>query len=180
MTSASSSRPPSPVPVMRRVGDAFVADGATVVGDVRLGRDTNVWYGAVLRGDDAPLTVGDRSNLQDGVVMHADTDVRNDVAEDVTVGHGAILHGTRVERYVLVGMGAILLGRSVIGEGSIVAAGCVVSEGLVVPPWSLVVGVPARVVKTLDPGKRKADALEIALGYVGKAKDHATGRWKRL
>ncbi len=167
-------------PPMRRVGDAFVAAGATVVGDVRLGRDTNVWYGAVVRGDDAPLTIGDRTNLQDGVVMHADTDVRNDIAEDVTVGHGAILHGTRVERYALIAMGSVLLGRSVIGEGSIVAAGCVVPEGMVVPPWSLVVGVPGRVVKTLDPEKRRANALEIALGYVRKATDHATGRWKRL
>ncbi len=167
-------------PPMRRVGDAFVAAGATVVGDVRLGRDTNVWYGAVVRGDDAPLTIGDRTNLQDGVVMHADTDVRNDIAEDVTVGHGAILHGTRVERYALIAMGSVLLGRSVIGEGSIVAAGCVVPEGMVVPPWSLVVGVPGRVVKTLDPEKRRANAIEIALGYVRKATDHATGRWKRL
>lgn len=167
-------------PIMRRVGDAFVAAGATVVGDVRLGRDTNVWYGAVVRGDDAPLTIGDRTNLQDGVVMHADTDVRNDLAEDVTVGHGAILHGTRVERYALIAMGAVLLGRSVIGEGSIVAAGCVVPEGMVVPPWSLVVGVPGRVVKTLDPEKRRANAIEIALGYVRKANDHASGRWKRL
>jgi carbonic anhydrase/acetyltransferase-like protein (isoleucine patch superfamily) len=129
---------------MRRVGDAFVAAGATVVGDVRLGRDANVWYGAVVRGDDAPLTIGDRTNLQDGVVMHADTDVRNDIAEDVTVGHGAILHGTRVERYALIAMGSVLLGRSVIGEGSIVAAGCVVPEGMVVPPWSLVVGARPR------------------------------------
>lgn len=167
-------------PVMRRVGDAWIAAGATVVGDVRLGRDTNVWYGAVVRGDDAPLTVGDRTNLQDGVVMHADTGVRNDLAEDVTVGHGAVLHGTRVERYALIAMGAVLLGRSVVGEGSIVAAGCVVSEGMVIPPWSLVVGVPARIVKTLDPGPRRANAIEIALGYVGKAKDHASGRWKRL
>lgn len=167
-------------PPMRRVGDAFVAAGATVVGDVRLGRDTNVWYGAVVRGDDAPLSIGDRTNLQDGVVMHADTDVRNDIAEDVTVGHGAILHGTRVERYALIAMGSVLLGRSVIGEGSIVAAGCVVPEGMVVPPWSLVVGVPGRVVKTLDPEKRRANAIEIALGYVRKATDHATGRWKRL
>ena len=112
--------------------------------------------------------------------MHADTDVRNDIAEDVTVGHGAILHGTRVERYALIAMGSVLLGRSVIGEGSIVAAGCVVPEGMVVPPWSLVVGVPGRVVKTLDPEKRRANAIEIALGYVRKATDHATGRWKRL
>lgn len=121
------------MPRMLRRGDAYVASTASVLGDVRLARDASVWFGCVVRGDDAPLSVGERSNLQDGCVMHADTGIRNDVAEDVTVGHGAILHGTRVERLVLVGMGAVLLGRSVVGEGSIVAAGCVVPEGMVVP-----------------------------------------------
>ena len=167
----------NPKPRMLRVGQVYVATTASVVGDVDLAPDVNVWYGAVVRGDDAPLSVGARTNLQDGVLMHADTDVRNDVAEDVTVGHGAILHGTRVERYALIGMGAVLLGRSVVGEGAIVAAGCVVPEGFVVPPWTLVVGVPARVVKSLDPVARQANAVEVALGYVRKAVDHAKGRW---
>jgi carbonic anhydrase/acetyltransferase-like protein (isoleucine patch superfamily) len=170
--------PTSPRMVLR--GEAYVATTASVVGDVRLGADTNIWYGAVVRGDDAPLSVGDRTNLQDGVVMHADTDLRNDVAEDVTVGHGALLHGVRVERWVLVGMGAVLLGRSVIGEGSIVAAGCVVSEGMVIPPYSLVVGVPARIVKSIDPIKRRDEAIFVAAGYVAKARDHASGRWRTL
>ena len=158
-------------------GGALVASTASVVGDVTLGRDANVWYGAVLRGDDAPLGVGERTNVQDGAVMHADTGVRNDVAHDVTVGHGAILHGTRVEPYALIGMGAILLGHSVIGEGSIVAAGCVIPEGFVVPPYSLVVGVPARIVRALDPASRRADAITIAADYVRKARDHHAGRW---
>lgn len=164
-------------PTLVARGKAFVATTATVVGEVRLGVDTNVWYGCVVRGDDAPLSVGDRTNLQDGVVMHADTGIRNDVDEDVTVGHGAILHGARVERWCLIGMGAILLGRSVIGEGSIVAAGCVVPEGMEVPPYSLVVGVPARVVRTLDREERHREALEHAADYVRKARDHAAGRW---
>jgi len=162
---------------MLRRGDAYVASTASVLGDVRLARDASVWFGCVVRGDDAPLSVGERSNLQDGCVMHADTGIRNDVAEDVTVGHGAILHGTRVERLVLVGMGAVLLGRSVVGEGSIVAAGCVVPEGMVVPPFSLVVGVPARVVKSLDPGKRREEAIAHAADYVRKAHEHFAGRW---
>jgi carbonic anhydrase/acetyltransferase-like protein (isoleucine patch superfamily) len=164
-------------PRMLRRGAAFVATTASVVVDVVLGPDANVWYGAVIRGDDAPLTVGARTNVQDGAVIHADTGIRNDVAEDVTIGHGAIVHGTRVERYALIGMGSVLLGRSVIGEGAIVAAGCVVPEGFVVPAWSLVVGVPAKVVKTLDPEKRRANAIEIAAGYVAKAIAHAEGRW---
>jgi carbonic anhydrase/acetyltransferase-like protein (isoleucine patch superfamily) len=161
---------------MLRLGEAYVATTASVVGDVVLGRDCNVWYAAVVRGDDAPLSVGDRTNLQDGAVVHADTGIRNDVAEDVTVGHGAILHGTRIERWCLIGMGAVLLGRSVVGEGSIVAAGCVVPEGMAVPPYSLVVGVPARIVRALDPAKRRAEAIEVAAGYVAKARAHAEGR----
>ena len=162
---------------MDRRGGAYVADTARVVGDVRLGTDANVWFCAVVRGDDAPLSIGDRTNLQDGCVVHADTGVRNDVAEDVTVGHGAILHGVRVERFALMGMGAVLLGGSVVGEGAIVAAGAVVPEGFVVPAWSVVVGVPARIVKTVDPEARRKDALERAAGYVQKARDHAAGRW---
>jgi carbonic anhydrase/acetyltransferase-like protein (isoleucine patch superfamily) len=167
------------VPTMVRRGAAWVATTASLMGEVRLGEDASIWYGTVVRGDDAPLSVGARTNLQDGVVMHADTGIPNDVAEDVTVGHGAILHGTIVERYALIGIGAILLGRSVIGEGAIVAAGCVVPEGFRVPPWSLVVGVPARIVKTLDPAARTKDAIERAADYAAKARDHAAGRWSR-
>lgn len=167
------------LPTLRRVGRAWVATTASVLGDVTLGEDANVWYGAVVRGDDAPLSLGARSNVQDGAVMHADTDAPNDVAEDVTVGHGAILHGVRVERFALIGMGAVLLGGSVVGEGAVVAAGCVVSQGMVVPPWSLVVGVPARVVKTFDPVRRREEAIAHAADYVRKAAEHAAGRWAK-
>jgi carbonic anhydrase/acetyltransferase-like protein (isoleucine patch superfamily) len=169
----------SGLPPVRMVaaGRAIVASTASVLGDVRLGEDANVWFGAVVRGDDAPLSVGDRTNLQDRVVMHADTGVPNDVAEDVTVGHGAILHGVRVERYALIGMGAVLLDRSVVGEGSIVGAGAIVTEGMVVPPWSLVLGVPAKVVRSLDAAARRADAIRRAADYVAKARAHLAGRW---
>jgi len=159
-------------PTMLRRGDALVASNATVIADVTLGKDANVWYGAVVRGDDAPLAVGERTNLQDGVVMHADTGIPNTVGKDVTVGHGAILHGTKVGDYALIGIGSILLGRSVVGEGAIVAAGCVVPERFEVPPWSLVVGVPAKVVKTFDPAERRADAITRAADYVTKAREH--------
>ena len=177
MTAPGAGPDSAPAPTMRRVGSAYVATSATVVAAVRLGTDANVWYGAVVRGDDAPLTVGDRTNLQDGVVMHADTGIPNDVGEDVTVGHGAIVHGTRVERYALIGMGAVLLARSVVSEGAIVAAGCVVPEGFVVPAWSVVVGIPARVVKTVEPKERARDAIARAAEYVKKAREHADGRW---
>src|SRR5437016_14558032 len=109
--------------------------------------------------------------------MHADPGIPNDVGRDVTVGHGAILHGTRVHDYALVGIGSTLLGRSVVGEGAIVAAGCVVPERFEVPAWSLVVGVPAKVVRTVDPAARAKDAVERAAEYVKKAREHADGRW---
>lgn len=176
-----SPTPPDPAatPTMHQRDGAWIASTASVVGAVTLGPDVNVWYGAVVRGDDAPLSIGARTNLQDGAVMHADTGVRNDVAEDVTVGHGAILHGTRVERYALIGMGSILLAGSVVGEGAVVAAGCVVSANFVVPPYSLVVGVPCKVVKQFDPEARRADAIKMAADYVQKAVDHAQGRWRK-
>jgi carbonic anhydrase/acetyltransferase-like protein (isoleucine patch superfamily) len=162
---------------MLAVGDAFVASTASVLGAVSLGREANVWFGAVVRGDDAPLSVGARTNLQDRVVMHADTGIPNDVGEDVTVGHGAILHGARVERWALIGMGAVLLGRSVVGEGAIVGAGAVVTEGTVVPAYALVLGVPGKVVRTLDREARRADAVQRAAEYVEKARKHVAGAW---
>lgn len=165
-----------PAPTMVRVGKAWIATTAAVVGDVTLGEDANVWYSAVVRGDDAPLVIGRRTNLQDCVVVHGDPDLANVVEEDVTVGHAAVLHGVRVGRYALIGIGAALLGGSRIGEGAVVAAGCVVPEGFEVPPYSLVVGVPARVVKALDPVQCRQKALWRAEGYVVKARDHAAGR----
>ena len=164
-------------PTLVRVGSAWIATTASVMGEVAFGDDVNVWYGCVVRGDDAPLSVGARTNLQDGTVMHADTGVPNDVGCDVTVGHRAVLHGARVHDFALVGIGALLLAGSVVGEGAIVAAGCVVPERFVVPPWSLVVGVPARVVKTFEPADRRRDAVTRAADYVRKAMDHASRRW---
>jgi carbonic anhydrase/acetyltransferase-like protein (isoleucine patch superfamily) len=167
----------STVPTMRRVGPAWIATTASVMAEVTFGDDANVWYGCVVRGDDAPLSIGARTNLQDGSVMHADTDVPNDVGADVTVGHRAVLHGAKVHDFALIGIGSLLLAGSVVGEGAIVAAGCVVPERFVVPPWTLVVGVPARIVKTFEPAARRRDAITRAADYVRKAMDHASGRW---
>ncbi len=131
-------------------GGAFVAHNATITGDVTLGAEVGVWFGCVLRGDDAPLTVGRGTNIQDLTMIHADTDIPNTIGEDCTVGHRAILHGASVGNRCLIGMGAILLGRSVIGDECLVAAGAVVKEGFVAPPRSLIVGLPARVVRSLS------------------------------
>lgn len=128
---------------------AFVAPGATVVGDVELGPDSGVFYGAVVRGDRSPVRLGAGSNLQDNVVVHSDPGHPCTIGAGVSVGHGAVVHGCTVADGVLVGMNATVLNGAVVGEGSLVAAGAVVLEGTVVPPRSLVAGVPAKVRREL-------------------------------
>ena len=140
---------------MRRVGDVFLAPNAVVTADVTLGRFVSLWYGVVVRGDVAPVTVGDGTNLQDGVIVHCDHGVPNDIEADVVVGHAAVLHGRRVGSGTLVGIGARLLGGSEVGEECVIAAGAVVPPGVRVPPRSVVMGVPGKVV-------RAATADEVA------------------
>ena len=127
----------------------LVAPGAAVVGDVRLAEDASVWYGAVLRGDLAPVMVGARTNIQDGAVLHVADDGPCTVGADVVVGHRAMLHACRVEDACLIGMQATVLDDAVIGAGSVVGAGAVVTQRTIIPPRSLVLGMPAKVVKTL-------------------------------
>ena len=148
-------------------GGAFKATNATVTGDVTLGEDVGIWFGCVVRGDDAPLTVGRRTNIQDLTMIHADTDVPNTIGEEVTIGHRCVLHGARVGDRALIGMGAILLGGSVVGDEAIVAAGAVVREGFEVPPGTLVAGVPAKIIRELKPEERAQMAVS-AEGYVRK------------
>ena len=148
-------------------GGAFAATNAILTGDIELGEDVGIWFGCVVRGDDAPLTIGRRTNVQDLTMIHADTGVPNVIGEEVTIGHRCVLHGAQVGDRCLIGMGAILLGGSVIGEESIIGAGAVVKEGMVVPPRSLVVGVPAKVVREVDE-RAVAAIRRSAQGYVDK------------
>lgn len=152
-------------------GGAFAARNAIVTGNVTLGEDVGIWFGCVLRGDDAPLTVGRRTNVQDLTMIHADTGVPNVIGEEVTIGHRCVLHGAEVQDRCLIGMGAILLGGSKIGENSIVAAGAVVKENFEVPPGTLVAGVPAKIIRPL-----KESELEYlpksAEGYVNKIRQY--------
>jgi carbonic anhydrase/acetyltransferase-like protein (isoleucine patch superfamily) len=135
-------------------GDAFVAPAAVVVGRVRIGARSSVWYGTVLRGDDEDIVVGQDSNIQDLSLIHADPGYPAVVGDRVTVGHRAIVHGATVEDDVLVGMGAILLNGARIGSGSVVAAGAVVTPGTEVPEGSLVAGLPAKVIREARDGDR--------------------------
>ena len=152
-------------------GGAYRANNAVLTGNVTLGEDASVWFGCVLRGDDAPLLIGRRTNIQDLSMVHADPGVPNTIGENVTVGHRVVLHGATVGDRCLIGMGAVLLGGSQIGEESIVAAGAVVKEGYVVPPRSLVAGVPARIVRPI----RDDEVTQILLsaeGYVQKLRQY--------
>ena len=127
----------------------LVAPGAAIIGEVRLGDDVSIWYGAVLRGDLAPITVGDRWNIQDGSVVHVGDFSACSIGADTVIGHRVVLHGCRVEDACLIGMQATILDDAVVGEGSLVGAGALITQKMVIPPRSLVLGAPAKVVREL-------------------------------
>lgn len=157
---------------------AFVAPGAVVLGDVVVGRDASIWYHCVVRGDMAPIRIGDETNIQDLTMVHVDEGVPCTVGRRVGVGHRAILHGCTVEDECLVGMGAILLNGVRIGTGSVVGAGALVPEGMEVPAASLVLGVPGRVVRPVDAALR-ARIQQTWQHYVEQARRHRSGAVKR-
>ena len=148
---------------------AFVAPGATVVGDVTLGDESSVWYGAVLRGDINRIVIGAQTNLQDGVIVHLANEYPVIVGERVTVGHGAIVHACTVDDEVLIGMGAIILDGAEIGARSIIGANALVTGGMKIPPGSLVIGSPAKVTRQLSPDEQ-AKIKTWAVKYVDNAK----------
>lgn len=152
----------------------FIHETAVVLGDVQLAEETSVWPTAVIRGDIERITIGARSNVQDGAVIHADPGKPTVIGADCVIGHRAIVHGSTLEDAVLVGMGAILLNGVRVGSGSIIGAGAVLTEDTVVPPSSLVLGVPGKVVKTLDPSAR-ARIVENAARYVALSVRHRSG-----
>ncbi len=145
---------------------AFVDESAQVIGDVEIGPECSVWMNAVVRGDVNRIRIGQRTNVQDGTVIHVMHDTHpTSVGDDVTIGHGAIVHGCTIGDRVLVGMGAILLNGATIGADTIVAAGALVTENVVVPPRSLVMGSPARVRRELRDDEVRF-VLESAANYV--------------
>lgn len=142
---------------------AFVAPNATVLGNVRVGAHASIWFGAVVRAEQAQVEIGERSNVQDGAIIHVDEGFPATLGRNVTVGHRAVVHGATVEDDCIVGIGAILLNGSRIGRNSIVAAGALVAEGKDFPPNSLLMGVPAKVARTLSPEEA---------ARVGRGADH--------
>lgn len=142
--------------------DAFIADNATILGDVTIGKQVSIWFGAVIRADKDSVAIGDWSNIQDNAVLHTSAGHPVRIGREVSVGHGAILHGCTVRDRVLIGMGAIVLNGAVVGEESLLGAGTVVTEGMDVPPGSVVVGVPGKVLKTVTDEQRRNIAQNAA------------------
>lgn len=155
---------------------AFIAPTASVMGEVTIGAEASVWYGAVLRGDMAPIRIGERSNLQDGTIVHVDEGVPCSIGARVGVGHRVILHGCTVEDDCLIGMGSVLLNEVRIGTGSVIAAGSVIPEGMQIPPRSLVMGVPGRIVREVDDALTRRIAATWS-HYVEQARAHREGRY---
>ncbi|MFP6693214.1 MAG: gamma carbonic anhydrase family protein [Pirellulales bacterium] len=153
---------------------AFIAAGAVVLGDVTIGEGSSIWFHVVIRGDVDAIRIGDRTNVQDGTVVHADESLPCIIGNDVTIGHNAIIHGCTIEDNVLIGMGSVVMNGSVIGSGSIVGVGAVVTEGTIIPPRSLVLGLPAKVARTVT--EKDADRIKHAAEhYVENARRYRHG-----
>ena len=155
---------------------AWIAPGAVVVGRVTLGREANVWYGAVIRADEDEIVIGAQCNIQDLCCLHVDEGEPVVLEQAVSLGHGAMVHGAHVGAGALIGIGAIVLGQSRVGAGSLVAAGAVVMPGVKVPAGVLFAGVPGRVVRELTEADR-AIFSGTAAGYVRRARRHRAASW---
>jgi carbonic anhydrase/acetyltransferase-like protein (isoleucine patch superfamily) len=150
----------------------FVAGNATVIGDVTVGKQVGIWFSAVIRADKDRIVIGDRSNIQDNCVVHTSKGFPVIIGNDVSVGHGAILHGCTIGSRVLVGMGAIIINGAKVGDGSIIGAGAVITEGKDIPPNSVVIGVPGKIVKQVDQVQQQ-HILNNAVSYVELAREYA-------
>jgi carbonic anhydrase/acetyltransferase-like protein (isoleucine patch superfamily) len=169
-----ASEPLSKTPSIHE--SAFVADGAQIIGDVRIAAEASIWFNAVLRGDINYISIGERTNIQDGCILHLEDDLPCIVGPDVTVGHGAILHGCTIEENCLIGMGAIVLSGAVIKKGSVIAAGALVRENSIVEPFSLMAGVPARLIRRL-PESSTGRVLDSTRKYAAVARLHREKGW---
>jgi carbonic anhydrase/acetyltransferase-like protein (isoleucine patch superfamily) len=156
---------------IRKIDGAYIADSAVVCGDVEIGKASSIWYGAVIRGDDDKIRIGERTNIQDNCVLHCDEGFPIEVGDDVTVGHGAILHGCSVGSGSLIGMGAVILNGAKIGKDCLVGAGALVTGRTVIPDGSMVLGSPAKVRRELT--KEEVDEnMHSADFYVKCAREH--------
>ena len=147
--------------------NCYLADNATMIGDVVMGDDCSIWFNAVLRGDVNPIRLGNRVNIQDGSTLHTTfNESVVEIGDDVTVGHNVVIHGARIESNCLIGIGSILLDHVVVGSNTLVAAGSVVLEKSILEPNSLYAGVPAKRIKTINPQRLESMIKRIAKDYV--------------
>ena len=147
--------------------NCFFAENATLIGDVILGDEVSVWYHAVVRGDVNSIRIGNKVNIQDGVVIHATYETAaTHIGNNVSIGHNAIVHGCALHDNVLVGMGSIVMDHCEIGSNSIIAAGAVVTQNTIVPSGSIYAGVPARKIKDIDPDLQQNEIERIAKNYI--------------
>ena len=149
----------------------FIADGARVVGNVEMGKNCSVWYNAVIRADSNDVKIGENTNIQDNAVIHTSKGCGVQIGDNVTIGHGAIVHGCTVKNNVMIGMGAIVLDGAVIGENSIIGAGALVTQGKIIPECSLAFGNPAKIIRQLTEDEINS-ILKNADSYVNKAKEY--------
>ncbi|MDP3874201.1 MAG: gamma carbonic anhydrase family protein [Pseudomonadota bacterium] len=153
---------------------AWIASNATVIGEVELKADSSVWFGAVIRADNDRIVVGERSNVQDGAVLHIDEGVPLTIGDDVTVGHHAMLHGCTIGDGSLIGIKAVVMNRAVVGRNCLIGANALIPEGRVIPDRSLVVGSPGRIVRELSD-EEVAALMSGSAQYVDKARHYRTG-----
>lgn len=147
--------------------NCYLAENATIVGDVTMGKDCSIWFNAVLRGDVNTIRIGNRVNIQDGAVLHTLYQKSTiEIGDNVTVGHNAVIHGAKIENNVLIGIGAIVLDHAVVGENSIIAAGALIKDSMTVEPDSIYAGVPAKRIKTIDPRQTHDMINRIASNYL--------------
>ena len=161
-------------PELAADGSCWIAPNAQVIGRVRLAEDVSVWFGCTLRGDREPISIGPRSNVQEHAIMHTDPGFPLDIGPDCTIGHGVILHGCTIGEACLIGMGATILNGARIGANSLVGANALITEGKEFPPGSLIVGAPARAIRTLD-AQAVAGLRTSALRYVENARRYRAG-----
>lgn len=161
-------------PTLPAEGRYWIAPSAAVIGMVTLGEDVSIWFGAVLRGDNEPIVLGARTNIQEHVVIHTDPSFPCTVGPDCTVGHRAILHGCTLGANTLVGMGAIVLNGAKVGDNCLIGAGALVAEGREIPDNSLVLGMPGKVVREVNE-EQIAIAKRAGASYVARSKRFATG-----
>jgi len=151
---------------------AFIAENTSIIGDVKIGEESSVWFGTTIRGDMNYIHIGERTNIQDNSIVHVTTDIAPTViGNGVTIGHGAIIHGCTIENNCLIGMGAIIMDEAIIGEGSMIAAGAIITPKTIVPKNTLMVGMPAKPARELTKNEH-LEIIERAQHYIDFSKNY--------